>query len=185
MLQIIYASATVAPMSDDELGALLAQSRDKNAHDDITGLLVYENGSFLQVIEGLEDRVSPLFDRIKLDPRHNRVRLLPTKNVAEREFGDWVMAYARPHGAADADDGYLDYATDDQLGFDTSEAGHLLSLFRDGLLRQGQNEMTGMVTVTFKARRANVGVRQQNWPGVGHRCARYHGWRGHPSWRPH
>lgn len=164
MLQIIYASAATAPMSDEDLGALLAQSRDKNAHHDITGMLVYDNGSFLQVIEGPEDEITPLFARIQQDERHDRVRMLSTKAVTEREFGDWAMAYARPDGAAGADDGYLEYeAAHDQLGFDTSEAGHLLSLFQDGLLHQGDDAGAGLVTVTIEAGSRNASAKQRNY----------------------
>lgn len=162
MLQIIYASAATAPMGSADLDALLAQARDCNLRSDVTGMLLYDDGSFLQVIEGPDGAVSSLYERIRHDSRHDRIRLLSTKTVAFREFGDWAMAYARPEGAEAAGEGFLDYeGEDEQLGFDTSEAAQLLNLFHEGLLRQAADVHPGQCTITIKAR--DPRERQRNY----------------------
>jgi hypothetical protein len=56
MIQISYLSQASAPMSADQLIALLMQCRTNNAERGLTGMLLYGNGTFLQVLEG-EDAV--------------------------------------------------------------------------------------------------------------------------------
>jgi hypothetical protein len=170
MLQIIYASAATAAFSEDQLDALLAQSRLNNGRLDITGMLVYDRGSFLQVIEGPEAELTPLFERIRQDPRHERIRVLSTKSIAIREFGEWCMAYARAGGDS-GEEAYMGFdAADEQFGFDATEAAHLLSLFHDGLLHQADENPNGQVSVTITAR--DGGTQPRNYLlSLGHALA--------------
>ena len=52
MICLIYASSATKAMSQDELKALLAKARTNNQRDNITGMLLYNDGNFLQVLEG-------------------------------------------------------------------------------------------------------------------------------------
>ena len=51
-------------MEADELKAILSAARTNNSKKDISGMLVYHAGSFLQVLEGPEDTVTELFGKI-------------------------------------------------------------------------------------------------------------------------
>ena len=64
LLQIIYARASATKMEADELKAILSAARTNNSKKDISGMLVYHAGSFLQVLEGPEDAVTELFGKI-------------------------------------------------------------------------------------------------------------------------
>lgn len=138
MLQIVYASASVAPVSQQTLYDILSHARTKNERSNVTGFLLYDDGSFLQVLEGPDAAVEAIYASICADPRHHRIRLLLRKTVTEREFGDWTMAFARKDEVPPLD-GYLDYDAN-QVEFSESggEVDQILTLFKSGLLRQAK-----------------------------------------------
>ena len=93
MLSIVYSSKAEHPFSDADLALLLEQSRENNAELDISGMLLYRQGRFLQVLEG-ED--APLRDKMAViarDPRHTEVRTLLDEPIDHRFFGQWTMRY--------------------------------------------------------------------------------------------
>ncbi len=77
------------------MDALLANCRRNNTENDITGLLISYEGSFIQYIEGDEDRLDELFSRIKKDPRHTNCIELASGPITERQFSTWSMAYRK------------------------------------------------------------------------------------------
>lgn len=93
MFQLLYASSAVKLMSDEELLELWRVSRENNVPADISGLLLYRNGSFLQVMEGEETAVKALFSKILRDPRHKDVHVLAQGPAASRMFPDWSMGF--------------------------------------------------------------------------------------------
>jgi hypothetical protein len=94
MLELIYASAAVKPFSQAELTTLLAKARIKNTRMGVSGMLLYDRGSFLQVLEGEADDVLAIYGVVSKDPRHERVvKLLETITPA-RSFADWSMGFA-------------------------------------------------------------------------------------------
>ncbi|HEY0238317.1 MAG TPA: BLUF domain-containing protein [Friedmanniella sp.] len=88
-----YTSEMVRPMSDPELVDLLVESRARNADRGITGLLLYRSGRVLQMLEGDEDVVRTLYDRIRMDVRHQHVTNVWTSNAVERRFPSWTMGF--------------------------------------------------------------------------------------------
>ena len=48
MIAIVYISSAVQPLSDADLEALLAQSREKNGRLKVTGILLYKDGDIMQ-----------------------------------------------------------------------------------------------------------------------------------------
>ena len=69
-------------------------SRAHNAAAGITGVLVFSDGVFLQLLEGGRGAVSALYNRISRDPRHHDVVLLAYDEVDERRFAGWSMGQA-------------------------------------------------------------------------------------------
>ncbi len=96
LIQWVYASAETQPFSPSDLEALLQTARSKNEGDDITGLLLYHQGSFLQILEGEEASVQATIDRIEADGRHDNVRLIFRGEIEDRSFGEWRMGFCRP-----------------------------------------------------------------------------------------
>ncbi len=79
-------------MGDEELLELLRKSRRNNALRGVTGLLLYRNQCFLQVLEGPESVVESLIKTIEADPRHHSIRTL-CREVGPRQFGTWQMGF--------------------------------------------------------------------------------------------
>ena len=96
MRQLLYVSQTSPDLAVGELDEVLTASRRNNAMLGITGLLLYIEGGFLQVLEGDERPLRELYTRIGEDRRHWNVRLMLDREVRERSFVGWSMGFERP-----------------------------------------------------------------------------------------
>lgn len=92
---LAYASIAKHLFSHDELIALLDHARKSNANIGVTGMLLYVEGSFFQVLEGERAKVDTLYAKISGDARHHQVMKLIEEDIAERCFNDWSMGYAQ------------------------------------------------------------------------------------------
>jgi hypothetical protein len=88
---LLYISDALRPMTREDLDAIRDVSNAFNAKHDITGVLLYSAGHFVQLLEGEPRVVRDLYDKIVLDPRHWRVRLLVERPADRRLFADWDM----------------------------------------------------------------------------------------------
>ncbi|WP_035564883.1 BLUF domain-containing protein, partial [Hymenobacter sp. IS2118] len=70
LYRLVYRSKSSVEMHEKALAGLLRQARLHNQSANLTGLLLYAQGRFLQVLEGPEPALSDLYARIKTDPRH-------------------------------------------------------------------------------------------------------------------
>ena len=95
LFQVIYESRAARPFSEAEVEALLASSRTSNTRKGITGILLYRNGTFTQVLEGEESAVRALLEKIQRDPRHQNLSIRLEQFIENRSFPNWSMAYSR------------------------------------------------------------------------------------------
>lgn len=110
LLSMAYVSAATAPMSDDDLAALLAAARSNNARDGLTGALLYSGERFVQILEGPDAAVRSKMDAIVSDPRHRSLEIMREQEVPERQFPEWTMGFrSEPEGALRRLDGYEDF----------------------------------------------------------------------------
>jgi hypothetical protein len=94
LIQLVYtSSAKIRYLPRSELEGILASSRQTNARNDITGLLMYRDGSFAQFLEGPEFAVLDTFERIKADRRHRGVIVVLKRPVEKRDFAEWRMGF--------------------------------------------------------------------------------------------
>ena len=91
--ELIYRSRSAGPFDRTEIGRILATARQRNATDGLTGLLLYSDDSFLQVLEGEVDTVRRTFARIGQDPRHRDLTVLADGPVDARRYPDWTMGF--------------------------------------------------------------------------------------------
>jgi len=56
-------------------------------------MLLYQIGSFMQLLEGEETVVQTLFETIRQDERHYAVIPIITGTAAHRNFDDWSMGF--------------------------------------------------------------------------------------------
>ena len=93
MLQMIYTSEAKTKFSPAELQDLLLTARRNDDRDAITGMLLYEDGTFLQVLEGENEVVEATYQRIAADKRHHKIMLIARFEVDHRSFHDWEMGF--------------------------------------------------------------------------------------------
>lgn len=89
---LIYVSRAVESMSEPTLNALLKKPRVFNLSNGITGCLLYQDGYFMQMLEGKRDVLFALMEKIKCDPRHSDVQIVIEGQAGRRVFMDWSMA---------------------------------------------------------------------------------------------
>jgi hypothetical protein len=135
MVSLVYASSAVGLFSEDDLVALLKHSREKNTRLELSGMLLYKDGNFLQVLEGPEAAVRHLFKVICADRRHRGVIRLLEEQIQQRQFGDWAMAYRNFNGPDLQElpgySGFMNEGLDPQvLRSNPNKAQRLLELFR-------------------------------------------------------
>ncbi|HKB52842.1 MAG TPA: BLUF domain-containing protein [Ramlibacter sp.] len=90
LVRLLYASRAV-DASPEAIESILAQSREYNPVNGITGVLCYGAGIFLQCIEGGRAQINDLYGHILRDARHRDVTLLSYEEILERRFGGWSM----------------------------------------------------------------------------------------------
>lgn len=90
---LVYVSTACEPIGDEKLAELLAQARAHNERKSITGMLLYKDERFIQLLEGHEDDVQEIFGKIKRDDRHYDVQLMWFRYAQYREFPDWTMGF--------------------------------------------------------------------------------------------
>jgi Sensors of blue-light using FAD len=101
-----------------------------NGKIDVTGMLLYRAGAFLQALEGDERSVRGVFGRIEKDPRHAKVTVLRNHNSfgEGRIFGSWSMGFVNASSNAHVLKGFLDLApVEDLLTLSETQAMNLLA----------------------------------------------------------
>jgi hypothetical protein len=140
IVQTIYTSAATRPFPEAELRGLLTVARSRNTEVQVSGVLLYQTGTFLQVLEGDEDEVARVYERICRDARHRDVLLLLRRTVTERNFGDWSMGFVDIGGGAAALPGFRPGRSLADLSGDTATIERVVAGFRDG---RWQRAMSG------------------------------------------
>jgi hypothetical protein len=93
MFHIVYASSALQLFTKPELQTLLEKARQNNAKLNVTGMLLYKDGNFMQALEGDREVVTKLAGTIERDPRHKGVLILLRGTSEDRLFPDWSMGF--------------------------------------------------------------------------------------------
>ncbi|MFP4077476.1 MAG: BLUF domain-containing protein [Halochromatium sp.] len=97
--QLCYASTATRELKRDDLLEILTQARQYNTEHGITGLLLFQDGHFVQVLEGETEPVRALYTRICKDARHDRIALLFEELVSQHQYPDWSMGFQALDGS--------------------------------------------------------------------------------------
>lgn len=136
--QLVYVSRAAMDMDVDSLDEILSTARRNNGTQNVTGMLLHHEGSFIQVLEGQKDTVEKLFRKISEDPRHKDAHVVLRTEVEERAFDRWSMGYKRTKGLDDVPEGFhhfLQHGYRRQTEADDAAARKALLSFRDGRWR--------------------------------------------------
>lgn len=93
MYYLIYISYAVEPFSPEQLEDLLKKCVKKNTALGITGMLLYVDGKFIQVLEGKEEVIKSVYEKIQKDQRHRKVKVIIDGIISKRNFPDWAMGF--------------------------------------------------------------------------------------------
>jgi Arc/MetJ family transcription regulator len=93
LTQLIYTSTAAREYDARELRTILDSAMRRNAQNSVTGMLMYSQGTFMQVLEGDDAAIDETMRRISLDKRHHSVFELSRETINEREFGRWSMGF--------------------------------------------------------------------------------------------
>lgn len=93
IFHLIYASTAAPDLKPVDLERILDASVRNNKRSDITGMLLYIEGTFLQALEGDEAAVTGAYRRIEGDPRHQGLVVIQSSPIKSRSFPDWRMGF--------------------------------------------------------------------------------------------
>jgi len=139
LFHLIYASKSVNKLLDEDLVEILQQCRKKNAEADITGMLLYTNGNFFQVLEGEKMIILQLYNTIRQDPRHDQITTIVTESISKRNCSQWSMGFAKVTNKQLNDiEGLNDFFTENTcfVDIDMGRSKKLLKAFADGYWQQ-------------------------------------------------
>ncbi|MGB0596227.1 MAG: BLUF domain-containing protein [Rubripirellula sp.] len=91
--RVIYTSLATYPLDKRALLDLLHEARGFNHIDGITGLLMHDDGHFLQVIEGPVSEIANLIQRLARDGRHKHFEIHEDVETESRLFPHWSMGF--------------------------------------------------------------------------------------------
>jgi hypothetical protein len=131
--QFVYVSSEVITFTEERLAHLLEMSRRKNSECGITGLLLYVNGNFIQLLEGAKEDVLATASRIRADNRHRGMNTLLDAECEKRDFGNWSMGFKRLEGLeAETLPGYNDFLSQEaDKSAQHSAALQILEFFKE------------------------------------------------------
>jgi hypothetical protein len=139
LILLAYVSAGTHHFEQSELVNLLTFARDFNSKHDLTGMLLYVEESFFQILEGDAKTLHDLYSRIEKDTRHTHVIKLIESPVEKRTFSEWSMGFAKVTRADLASiPGLNDFFGRGSVlsDLEPGKAQVLLEAFRDGKWRR-------------------------------------------------
>lgn len=106
---ISYVSTAHKDLQEHEIDDIMVETSKQNNDKNITGILLYNERNFFQLLEGEKETVESLYEKIKQDHRHKDIIQILEKPVYKSAF-----------------DGYLtDFVTDTRK-FNESQLRHYL-----------------------------------------------------------
>lgn len=102
MKRVTYVSSATVTISKAELEQISKVSISNNAKAGVTGVLLLCGGFFFQILEGEEESVDEVLERIRGDLRHKDIQILKVEKVQDhRKFADWSMRTVHLDGIND------------------------------------------------------------------------------------
>ena len=112
LCQVIYVSSASEKLKPADLPAILQKAREFNLKSEISGLLIFHDQTFVQVLEGPKASVELLLKKIFSDPRHRNVKQLLKKDLEKKEFDDWSMGFVDIKSLATKASGFVNLSTE-------------------------------------------------------------------------
>ncbi|MEM1132555.1 MAG: BLUF domain-containing protein [Pseudomonadota bacterium] len=98
LAMLLYSSHATSVFDVSELDQLVSKAQQRNQRMGVTGAVFYENGRFLQWLEGPIDSLDRLYDDIGHDNRHTDIEMVCYGLTDHRLFSDWNMHLFQKRG---------------------------------------------------------------------------------------
>lgn len=89
--QLVYVSNRKPNCTEEEIEKILASCKKNNPPLIITGILLYSDKKFIQLVEGESKVIMELYDKIKKDDRHANPMMISLNPIKEKSFPSWHM----------------------------------------------------------------------------------------------
>lgn len=126
---VVYISSASETIDSAGIEALLKEAHSNNLVHGITGVLLYEDGSFLQVLEGPGQILDRLLSAIEKDSRHKGMIVTYRASIESRAFWNWGMGLAKPEELL-TDLPVFDFFKGDIDGIQVGASKEILTLLR-------------------------------------------------------
>ncbi|MCK8522202.1 BLUF domain-containing protein [Aquimarina sp. D1M17] len=90
---ISYVSTINPQVSDMNVTELMDHVKHRNTDLEITGILIYSEGNFFQVLEGEKDIIHSIFNKIKNDTRHYNIIKILDKEIEDHSFSKYHSSF--------------------------------------------------------------------------------------------
>ena len=91
LIHVIYVSSAAPAITEHDTVKFLNEARKANRENDVSGMMLYIGGCFLQLLEGEAAKVETVCRKIFQDKRE--MRMVLRESIAEREFPEWTMGF--------------------------------------------------------------------------------------------
>ncbi|MDO6758607.1 BLUF domain-containing protein [Tamlana sp. 2_MG-2023] len=103
---ICYISDATRNLEYNVQDEIYLKAKANNKKNNITGVLIYKNFNFLQVLEGPDKVVDQVYKKISSDPRHTNLFKVINTNIEGRIFEDYNFGFTVIDEKSDLDNLY-------------------------------------------------------------------------------
>ena len=96
LYSLVYVSTADKSLSNESLSKLTENAYSRNCSLDVSGMMLYSDGNFIQCFEGPKESIDLLMVSIRSDHRHFGLTALWEDEISNREFADWAMGVRSP-----------------------------------------------------------------------------------------
>ena len=137
IFRLTYLSKPTKPFTDADFDDIESKSVKANNERDVTGLLVVNEDRILQILEGREEAVRELYNKIEADSRHTVVKLVCAVEDEVRLLMTWNMVVRGLNGTppdlldqfSNVFDGLLHAESKSEIAIDHIELFKEIALF--------------------------------------------------------
>jgi len=92
---LVYSSTASEEHKPALMESILEASVRNNKKVEVTGLLLYRFGHFIQLLEGEINDVTSVYNRVSKDKRHSKIQIISQFQTNSRLFATWNMGCIR------------------------------------------------------------------------------------------
>lgn len=93
VFQLVFIREAAEDISYSDINNILEASRTNNKQENVTGVLIFRDGYFVQLLEGLEPNVRKVFSQSVIDDHASSAKILVETSGTQRLFESSSMAF--------------------------------------------------------------------------------------------